>query len=152
VGHPRSRHSPTLWARELLDAVVVAVSDEDVPAPIHGDAPGNVELPVPAASAAPASEERPAVRVLPDGGADVVADEDAPAPLDAHPRYVGDPRIRHAPARVPHLLLAAVVAALAHEDVPAAIHGDAGGAVELPVPAAQAAPLGEECPGVRELL
>src|SRR5207249_9376895 len=65
----RSHHALALGTGKLLDAVVVAVADEDVPAPIHGDTPGIVELPVPAAHAAPPGEEGPAVRELLDATA-----------------------------------------------------------------------------------
>src|SRR5213593_3196392 len=104
----RSHHALALGTGKLLDAVVVAVADEDVPAPIHGDTPGIVELPVPAASAAPASEERPAVRVLPDGGADVVADEDVPAPIHGDTGGAGEAPLRDERAGVRELLDAAV--------------------------------------------
>jgi hypothetical protein len=53
-----------LLTRELLDAVVVTIGDEDVPARIHGNTGGTAvaELPVPATRAAPRSEEGPGVR------------------------------------------------------------------------------------------
>src|SRR5438093_2642677 len=63
---PVAVHVPTAArACELLDAVVAArVGDEDVPAPIHGDASGVGELPVPAARPAPLRVEDPGVRDL----------------------------------------------------------------------------------------
>ena len=48
--------------------------------------------------------------------------------------------------------LDAVVAGVGDEDVSATIHGDTFGGVELPVPAARAAPLGQEVAGGVELL
>src|SRR5262249_50218441 len=58
---PPPLHSPPILrrqesrsrARELLDAVVVIVSNEDVPAATHGDAVGRIELTIAAAEAAP---------------------------------------------------------------------------------------------------
>src|SRR5437867_4168879 len=104
-------HSPLQVERQLRDRRVVLLL-RAVPAPIHGDTPGIVELPVPAASAAPASEERPAVRVLPDGGADVVADEDVPAPIHGDTGGAGEAPLRDERAGVRELLDAAVGAAL----------------------------------------
>src|SRR5206468_2765505 len=43
--------------RELLDTIVAGVCDEDMSAPIHGDAFGIEKLPVPAALAAPLGDE-----------------------------------------------------------------------------------------------
>ena len=52
-------------ARELLNAVVASVGDVDASAPLDGDATRTVELPVPAARAAPRGEEAPvAVELL----------------------------------------------------------------------------------------
>src|SRR5438132_12391763 len=48
---------PPLWTRELLNAVVARVGDVDASAPLDGDATRTVELPVPAARAAPRGEE-----------------------------------------------------------------------------------------------
>src|SRR5438094_7854306 len=48
---------PPLWTRELLNAVVASVGDVDASAPLDGDATRTVELPVPAARAAPRGEE-----------------------------------------------------------------------------------------------
>src|SRR2546422_2077405 len=56
---------PPLWTRELLNAVVASVGDVDASAPLDGDATRTVELPVPAARAAPRGEEAPvAVKLL----------------------------------------------------------------------------------------
>src|SRR5207245_830298 len=67
-------------ARDLLDTIV-AVGDEDVPAPSHGDASGVGELPVPAALAAALRNEGPGVRELLDAVVGEVGDEDVPAPI-----------------------------------------------------------------------
>jgi hypothetical protein len=50
-----------LLTRELLDAVVVTIGDEDVPARIHGNTGGTAvaELPVPATRAAHAVRKVP---------------------------------------------------------------------------------------------
>src|SRR5262245_44019671 len=71
--------------RELLDAVVAGVGDEDVPAAIHGDASGFVELPFSAAPAARLGEEGSGVRQRLEADVDVesvpLGDEDVPAPV-----------------------------------------------------------------------
>src|SRR5439155_19517906 len=53
----------------------------DVSAPVHGDAAGEGERPVPAAGAAPRGEEGPGVRELLDAGVILVGDEDVSAPV-----------------------------------------------------------------------
>src|SRR5438876_10392998 len=56
---------PPLWTRELRNAVVAGVGDVDASAPLDADATRTVELPVPAARAAPRGEEAPvAVELL----------------------------------------------------------------------------------------
>src|SRR5207253_5609997 len=76
---PRSEESTV--AVELLDAVVVVVGHEDIPAPIHGNAPGLVELPVATAGAPPRGEEVAGAVELLDAVVALVGDEDVPAPI-----------------------------------------------------------------------
>src|SRR5437667_329414 len=157
-----SHHALALGTGKLLDAVVVAVADEDVPAPIHGDATGIVELPVPAAHATPLAEEAAAVRELLNAIVAGVCDKDVRARIggDAEGKVeLPVPAAQAAPLgeEGPGVreLLDAMVVAVADEDVPARIHGEDKGvvdlpAVELPVPAARAAPLRDELTAERD--
>src|SRR5262249_22796504 len=52
---PLRQERPSI--RELLDAVLVLVGDEDVAAPIHRNGSRNVELPITVAGAAPLRNE-----------------------------------------------------------------------------------------------
>src|SRR5262249_42950755 len=70
--------------RELLDAAVEQVGDEDVPAVIHGNATGVVELPDPAAQAAPRGDKGACVRELLDAVVPLVGDEDVAAAIGRH--------------------------------------------------------------------
>src|SRR5262249_21833581 len=68
--------------RELLNAVIARVDDEDVPALIDRDARGVVELPIPAARDAPPREQGPVVRALLDAVLPGVGHVDVPARVD----------------------------------------------------------------------
>src|SRR5262249_16202640 len=67
-----------------LDAFVAGIRNVDVPAHVHGDAVGGVELPVPATHATPGGDEGPVVRELLDSVIAEVGHEDVPAPVHAH--------------------------------------------------------------------
>src|SRR5439155_836112 len=145
-------------ARELLDTIV-AVGDEDVPAPIHGDASGEAELPVPDAWAAPLREEGPGVRELLDARVEVGGEDEVAAPIDGDafgfeklpvPAALAAPLRKEGPGV--RELLDAEVAAVADEDVPAPIDGDAFGVEKLSVGRAVAPPRGEESAARVELL
>src|SRR5207245_253163 len=102
--------------RELLDAVVGEIGDEDIAVAIDVDATGAVELPVAAARDAPLGEEGSVIREL--------LDDSAGQGLKA----------------------ATAVAPVGDVDVAAPIHGDDNGGGELPVPSPTAPPLEEEDP------
>src|SRR5262249_35708984 len=141
-----------------------------VPTRIDGNACGVGELPVPGARGPPLGEKGPRVRERLDAVVDPIDDEDLPAAIDGNPIGAGELTIaaarnprptrggagldrRHAVLHCPaegeqegaagRELLDAVVAQLADEDVPAPIDGNASGVIELPVPAAQAAPFAD---------
>src|SRR5947208_2024737 len=75
----------TSRAGELLDAVIVRISDIDVPACVGPHAVGAVELPVGSAKSSPRAEEG-AVRVeLLDAVVLRIRDEDVPARIGRYP-------------------------------------------------------------------
>src|SRR5437899_1941464 len=65
-------------------AIVARVGDEDVTADVHTHAERVIELPVPAAKAAPCREEGAAVVELLDATIQVVADKYLPAAVRGH--------------------------------------------------------------------
>jgi hypothetical protein len=71
-----------LLACELLDAVVLCVGNEDVPAPVNGDPNGTIKLPGSAPRATPCGEKRAHVRELLDAVVAVVGDKDIAVPVD----------------------------------------------------------------------
>src|SRR2546428_559501 len=82
----RGALTPTLGARKLLDTFVVAFDDEDVPAPIHSDANGTGELPIPAARAAPLGDEGPGFRNFWVAFVAKAADKAPPPPTHGDPK------------------------------------------------------------------
>src|SRR5262249_32771991 len=120
-------------ARELLDASVAGVGDEDVPAAVHGDVNGVNELPVPRS-----------LNPTPARGDACLADR--------HP-VLYSPAEREEEGPVVGELLDAGVVDVGHVDVAASVHGDATEApLELPISVAIATPLLEERPAPIELL
>src|SRR4029453_18967980 len=95
----------------------------DVPDPVHSDPRRVVRLPVPVVlAAAKNQEERAGIREL----------------LQAAGAVPGESVVE--------------LARLGDEDVPASVHGKAGGDIELTVAATEAAPLGQEGPVAVEFL
>src|SRR5439155_3272832 len=94
--------------RELLDTVVARVGDVDVSSPIHGDATGVVQLPVPGTPAAPLGEEGPGVRELLDAvvyrvEVGVVGYEDVPFPIHGDDRDAAHAELPVPPAHAARL-------------------------------------------------
>src|SRR5438876_384243 len=85
-----SPRSFTLGTRELLDAVVGGVRDEDVSARVDADAIRGEELPVLATGHPPLREERPGVRELLDAVVAGVSDVDVPAAVHRDATGLGE--------------------------------------------------------------